>query len=252
MPAYNAAATIERVVAEHPAGWFDEVLVVDDASRDDTVEIARRLPVEVVVHPTNRGYGGNQKTCYREALARGADYVVMLHPDYQYHPGILPAALTVLRLDICDVVLGNRIRTRHEALAGGMPRFAATSTRLKLANAGRARSRNARPSSAAAQKSTAASAAAAPACRKSTWTATPARGRDAPLFSARSAVNVSQAGSRNAAKPAARPRPRSAIAGRLLPDRGRSAFAPAAHRNGAARIGPAPRWNQAAAAAAST
>jgi glycosyltransferase involved in cell wall biosynthesis len=123
MPAYNAAATIERVVAELPAGWFDEILVVDDASRDDTVEVARRLPVEVVVHPANRGYGGNQKTCYREALARGADYVVMLHPDYQYHPGILPAALTVLRLDICDVVLGNRIRTRHEALAGGMPRI---------------------------------------------------------------------------------------------------------------------------------
>lgn len=122
MPAYNAAATLERVVAELPAGWFDEVVVVDDASRDDTAAIARRLPVDVVVHPRNLGYGGNQKTCYREALARGADYVVMLHPDYQYHPGILPAALTVLDLDICDVVLGNRIRTRREALAGGMPR----------------------------------------------------------------------------------------------------------------------------------
>ncbi len=121
MPAYNAANTLERIVADIPPGCFDEIIVVDDASRDATVAIASRLPVTLVRHERNLGYGGNQKTCYREALARGADYVVMLHPDYQYDARIIPAALDILRIGICDVVLGNRIRTRAEALAGGMP-----------------------------------------------------------------------------------------------------------------------------------
>ena len=121
MPAYNAANTLERIVADIPAGCADEILVVDDKSGDGTVEIAQRLPVTLIRHPENRGYGGNQKTCYREALARGAEYVVMLHPDYQYDARVIPAALDILRIDICDVILGNRIRTRREALDGGMP-----------------------------------------------------------------------------------------------------------------------------------
>lgn len=123
MPAYNAEATLEDLVPQIPLGAGDELLLVDDASRDRTVEIARGIPgLTVIRHPENRGYGGNQKTCYREALARDADYVVMVHPDGQYDARMIPAALGVLRLGICDVVLGNRIRTRREALDGGMPR----------------------------------------------------------------------------------------------------------------------------------
>ncbi len=123
MPAFNAANTLERIVADIPQGCCDEILVVDDGSNDATVEIARRLPVSLICHEENRGYGANQKTCYREALDRGADWVVMLHPDYQYDARVIPAALEILRLGVCDVILGNRIRTRKEALAGGMPWF---------------------------------------------------------------------------------------------------------------------------------
>ena len=101
-----------------------ELIVVDDASPDDTVKVANSLPnVRVCVHPANRGYGANQKTCYREALARDAEYVVMVHPDYQYDSRVVGAAVEILRLGICDVVLGSRIRTRREALDGGMPRY---------------------------------------------------------------------------------------------------------------------------------
>ncbi len=121
MPAYNAAATLERVHADIPGHAVDEVIVVDDCSRDATREIARLLPVTLIEHEHNLGYGGNQKTCYRAALERGADYVVMLHADYQYDARMIPSCLDVLRLGICDVVLGNRIRTRAEALNGGMP-----------------------------------------------------------------------------------------------------------------------------------
>jgi len=121
MPAYNAASTLERLVASIPAGCADELLVVDDASSDDTCAIARRLPVTLVEHAENRGYGANQKTCYRLALERGATFVVMLHPDDQYDARMVPAALDVLRHDVCDLVLGNRIRSRREALDGGMP-----------------------------------------------------------------------------------------------------------------------------------
>ncbi len=121
MPAYNAERTLERIVAEIPTDCASEILVVDDASGDRTVEIARRLPVTLIQHPENRGYGGNQKSCYDAALERGADYVVMLHPDYQYDARMIPAAVGVLKIGVCDVVLGNRIRTRAEALAGGMP-----------------------------------------------------------------------------------------------------------------------------------
>jgi glycosyltransferase involved in cell wall biosynthesis len=121
MPAYRAARTLERVFADIPQADVDEVIVVDDCSPDDTVEVARRLPVTLIEHAQNTGYGGNQKTCYRTALEHGADYVIMVHGDYQYDARMISACVEVLRLGICDVILGNRIRTRAEALAGGMP-----------------------------------------------------------------------------------------------------------------------------------
>jgi glycosyltransferase involved in cell wall biosynthesis len=121
MPAYNAEATLERTWRDLPRDCVDEVILVDDASRDRTVEIARRLNLTVVEHERNRGYGGNQKTCYRTALDRGADIVAMIHPDYQYDARLLSLMVGFIDFGICDLVLGSRIRSRGEALAGGMP-----------------------------------------------------------------------------------------------------------------------------------
>ena len=121
MPAYNAERTLAATLADMPPGCADEVLLVDDGSTDRTVAVARALGLTVIAHPHNRGYGGNQKTCYREALARGADVVVMIHPDYQYDSRVIPHAVGFIELGICDVVLGSRVRSRAEALAGGMP-----------------------------------------------------------------------------------------------------------------------------------
>ncbi|HZM00151.1 MAG TPA: glycosyltransferase family 2 protein [Planctomycetota bacterium] len=121
MPAYNAEATLERTFRDLPEGLAAEVILVDDVSRDRTVEIARRLGITTIRHEANTGYGGNQKTCYAEALARGADAVVMVHPDYQYDARVAGAMVTILRNGVCDVVLGSRIRTRREALQSGMP-----------------------------------------------------------------------------------------------------------------------------------
>ncbi len=121
MPAYKAANTLQRVYDDIPKDAVDEIIVVDDLSPDNTAEVAREMPVQLIVHEKNTGYGGNQKTCYRTALEQGADYVVMLHADYQYDGRMIRAAVDILRMGNCDVVLGNRIRTRAEALKGGMP-----------------------------------------------------------------------------------------------------------------------------------
>jgi glycosyltransferase involved in cell wall biosynthesis len=121
MPAYNAETTLEATLSEIPEGTVEEIILVDDCSKDRTVELARDLGLTVVVHEHNLGYGGNQKTCYRLALDRDADVVVMLHPDSQYDGKVVPVLIDLLRNDHCDVLLGNRIRTRREALGGGMP-----------------------------------------------------------------------------------------------------------------------------------
>ncbi len=121
MPAYNAAQTIEATYQDLPAELRGRVILVDDASGDETVAIAERLGITVVRHQENKGYGGNQKSCYSAALERGAEYVVMIHPDYQYDARMAWVMVEIIALGNCDVVLGNRIRTRREALDGGMP-----------------------------------------------------------------------------------------------------------------------------------
>jgi glycosyltransferase involved in cell wall biosynthesis len=128
MPAYNAARTIERTYREIPLDLVDEVIVTDDASHDETVEIARRLGLRTLVHEENRGYGGNQKTCYTEALRIGADVIVMLHPDYQYTPKLIPAMISLITDGPFQVVLGSRV-LGGRALAGGMPLYKYVSNR---------------------------------------------------------------------------------------------------------------------------
>jgi glycosyltransferase involved in cell wall biosynthesis len=120
LPAYNAGRTLEATFREIPREVVDDVILVDDASTDDTLAVARKLGIFAVAHGLNRGYGGNQKTCYSLALGRGADIVVMLHPDYQYSPKLLPAMASMLSSGLYDVVLGSRI-LGVSALAGGMP-----------------------------------------------------------------------------------------------------------------------------------
>jgi glycosyltransferase involved in cell wall biosynthesis len=129
MPAYNAEKTVERTVGEIDRAVADDIILVDDGSKDDTVRIARELGLHVLVHEQNRGYGGNQKTCYGEALRRGADIVVMLHPDYQYSPRLLPAMAGMVASGHFDAVLGSRI-LGVGALAGGMPIWKYIANRL--------------------------------------------------------------------------------------------------------------------------
>lgn len=129
MPAFNAAATVESTYREIPFEFVDFVILVDDASQDGTVEVAKKLGLHVHVHPSNQGYGGNQKTCYREALKLGADIVVMLHPDYQYSPKLIGAMVGMLLSGHFDVVLGSRI-LGGKAIQGGMPVYKYIANRI--------------------------------------------------------------------------------------------------------------------------
>lgn len=130
MPAYNAASTIEKTMRSIPAGCVQEFILTDDCSKDNTAEIAERLGMTVFRHENNKGYGGNQKTCYDAALERGADCIVMIHPDYQYDGRVTPAAISLLQTGSVDVILGSRIRTRRETLEGGMPIYKYLSNRV--------------------------------------------------------------------------------------------------------------------------
>lgn len=130
MPAMNAAATLGQTVASIPRDWVDEVILVDDYSSDETVEVARRLPLRIVWHPHNAGYGANQKTCYLEALQRGADAVVMLHPDGQYAPSLIPSMAAPILNGEADLVLGSRFAEPGQALRNGMPRWKYVANRV--------------------------------------------------------------------------------------------------------------------------
>lgn len=123
LPAYNASRTLEQTYREIPMDVVDEVILVDDASKDNTVEVAKELGIHhVIKHEKNKGYGGNQKTCYNKALEIGADIVIMLHPDYQYTPKLLMAMISIIGNEVYPVVLGSRI-LGGGALKGGMPYY---------------------------------------------------------------------------------------------------------------------------------
>jgi glycosyltransferase involved in cell wall biosynthesis len=128
-PAYFAEKTLERTVNEIPGGLVDEMILVDDCSSDGTVPLAQKLGLKVHRHSRNTGYGGNQKTCYRLALEAGAGIIVMLHPDYQYDPRLIKYFVELIRDGYFDVMLGTRIRSRSEALSGGMPLYKYLSNR---------------------------------------------------------------------------------------------------------------------------
>jgi glycosyltransferase involved in cell wall biosynthesis len=129
MPAYNAARTLERTYADVPQEIVDQIILVDDVSKDETVEVARKLGLDVIIHRQNLGYGGNQKTCYDAALAAGADVVVMLHPDYQYDATRIPALIDPILRGDADLMLGSRFL--GDPLAGGMPRWKFVSNRFQ-------------------------------------------------------------------------------------------------------------------------
>lgn len=122
LPAYNAAKTLHQTYQEIPFDIVDDVILTDDASRDKTVEIAKKLGIFTIQHSKNMGYGGNQKTCYKAALERGADIIIMLHPDYQYTPKLIRAMVSMLISDHYDVVIASRILGKG-ALKGGMPYY---------------------------------------------------------------------------------------------------------------------------------
>ena len=129
MPAYNAALTLEKTVREIPS-WVDELILTDDASLDNTVEVAQSLGVKHIMrHDVNRGYGGNQKTCYKKALELGGDIIIMLHPDYQYTPKLIPSMVNLIAQDLYPVVLGSRI-LGNGALKGGMPWYKYVANRV--------------------------------------------------------------------------------------------------------------------------
>ena len=123
LPAYNAATTITQTIAEIPREVVDEIVLVDDKSSDNTIEVARTLGIRhIVAHTENKGYGGNQKSCYKKALELGGDIIIMLHPDYQYTPKLLLAMISVIGNDLYKVVFGSRILGKG-ALKGGMPLY---------------------------------------------------------------------------------------------------------------------------------
>jgi glycosyltransferase involved in cell wall biosynthesis len=130
MPAYNAEKTVKKTYDDIPKNVVDKVILVDDGSHDRTVESAKKLGIETFVHPRNRGYGGNQKTCYKMALKEKADIVVMIHPDYQYDARLTDKIIQPIKDGRYDIMLGSRIRTRSEALSGGMPLYKYLSNRL--------------------------------------------------------------------------------------------------------------------------
>jgi len=129
MPAYNAEKTLKKTYEDIPKEIVDEVLVTDDCSKDGTIEVAKSLGIRVFAHKENKGYGGNQKTCYKEALVKGADIVIMLHPDYQYPPQLITAMAGLISSGMFDVVLGSRI-LGGAALKGGMPLYKYISNRF--------------------------------------------------------------------------------------------------------------------------
>lgn len=130
MPAYNAEKTLEKTYRDIPPGLIDEIILVDDKSRDKTVKIAKKLGLTVFIHPNNLGYGGNQKTCYWEALKRKPDIIVMLHPDYQYDATLMGELVKPIIDGRFDIMLGSRIRSRKEALEGEMPLYKYLGNRL--------------------------------------------------------------------------------------------------------------------------
>ncbi len=132
LPAYNAEKTIEKTYNEIPKDIVDEIILVDDKSSDQTIAVSKKLGITTIAHKQNLGYGGNQKTCYQEALKRGADIVVMLHPDYQYPPKLVTAMASMLSSGEFDVVLGSRILGGF-ALKGGMPLYKYLSNRALTA-----------------------------------------------------------------------------------------------------------------------
>jgi len=123
LPAYNAVKTMEKTINDIPKEYVDEIICVDDGSTDGTYELAKALNLKVFKHEKNRGYGANQKTCYDKALERGGDIVIMLHPDYQYDPKLIPHFVNYIRDGYFDIIMGSRIRTRKEALENGMPGY---------------------------------------------------------------------------------------------------------------------------------
>lgn len=132
LPAYKAEKTLEKTVQAVPAGVVDDFILVDDSSPDATAAVARKLGLTTIVHEKNLGYGGNQKTCYKAALDRGADIVIMLHPDYQYDPRLVPVMANMVASDIYDVIMASRILGRG-ALAGGMPLYKYVANRILTA-----------------------------------------------------------------------------------------------------------------------
>jgi glycosyltransferase involved in cell wall biosynthesis len=130
LPAYNAALTLEKTYNEIPFNIVDEVILVDDSSSDNTIEVAKKLGIKhIILHEKNKGYGGNQKSCYNKALESGADIVVMLHPDYQYTPLLIPAMVSIIGTGLYPVVFGSRILGKS-ALTGGMPVYKYFSNRF--------------------------------------------------------------------------------------------------------------------------